>query len=356
MNVTVILPGIPKWPTGGSKIVLEYVNRLVKSYPGTKATVCSLSNPAEKRMGKLPLPLPVKRQINRVRVHFHPRWFPLDPRIKKRCIFAIDDASVPDADWVFATAAVTARGVAELSSSKGKKGYIIQGFETWDLPEDELRATYNLGMENITIARWLKEVVDNATGGDCVCISNPVDTEVFHPVESIEREPHTVAVLYHEGKHKGFEYAWAAIQKAKEQVPDLKCLMFGAFPQPEGLPDWVEYTRNATSDQLLNIYNRASAYVCASVNEGYGLTCVEAMACGCALVVTDFAGSREYAVAGENALVAPVKDVDAIAQDIVRLMEDTELRDKLGTAGVQTAQSLSWDKAVEQFAHVIGLS
>lgn len=350
MRITFILPGIPVRPTGGTKIVLEYANRLVESYPDIQVTLCFLNDPAEKRMGKVPLPLSAKRFIGRVRSQVHPRWFPLDHRIKKRCIFAIDDASIPDADWVFATAAVTANGVAELLSCKGRKGYLIQGFETWDLPEEELRATYNLGMENITIAHWLKNVVDGATNGDCVCIPNPVDINAFHPEASIERNSCSVAVLYHTGEHKGFKYAWEAIKKAKEQMPSLQVNMFGAFASPGDLPRWVSYTRNATAEQLLDIYNRSAVYICASVNEGYGLTCVEAMACGCALVVTDFAGSREYAIAGENALVAPVRDTDAIAEDVVKLLSDKSLRERLGGEGVITAQSFSWDKAVGRFA------
>lgn len=355
MHLTFVLPGIPTRPTGGSKIVLEYANRLVKRDIGVTATICYLSNPSKNRMGMLPLPLPAKRQINRFRAKIHPRWFTLDNRIERRCIFAIDDNSIPDGDWVFATAAVTANGVSNLSASKGKKGYIIQDFETWDLPESALEATFNLGMENIVIAHWLKDVVDMATGGDCKCIPNPVDVSVFRPIEGIKRERHTIAVLYHGGAHKGFPIAWEAIKQARKELPDLKVLMFGTFAPPSRMPYWVEYTRNASTRQLLKIYNSAAVFCCASVNEGYGLTCVEAMSCGCALVVTDFPGSREYAIDGKNALVCPVNDVERMAADIVKLINDFELRNRLGDAGIKTAQLLSWDEAINRFAKVLGI-
>lgn len=287
----------------------------------------------------------------------HPKWFDLDRCIARRCIFSIDDSSVPDADWVFATAASTAPGVAGLSAAKGKKGYLIQDFETWEMDEEGLAGTYRLGMTNVVIAQWLKSVVDEATGtDDSVCISNPVDTKAFYPQEGVARGAHTVAVLYHRGEHKGFRFAWAALEKVKEAILDLKVEMFGACPPPDGLPDWVNYTKDATTDQLRRIYSSSSAYVCASVNEGYGLTCVEAMACGCALVVTDFAGAKEYAVDGVNSLVAPVGDVDAIAAGIERVLNDDGLRKQLATGGVETACGLDWRAAVDRFAEVLGLT
>lgn len=357
MKITFILPGIPTHATGGTKIVLEYANRLTLVCPGTQVTLCFLNDPSDKRMGRVPLPLSVKRAINRFRSQIHPKWFDLSSGIARRCIFSIDDRSVPDGDWVFATAASTAPGVAGLSAAKGKKGYLIQGFETWEMDEEGLAGTYRLGMTNVAIAQWLKEVVDEATGtDDCVCISNPVDTKAFHPQAGVVRGVHTVAVLHHRGEHKGFRFAWAALEKAKEAIPDLKVEMFGTCPPPDGLPDWVSYTKDATTDQLSRIYSSSSAYVCASVNEGYGLTCVEAMACGCALVVTDFAGAKEYAVDGVNSLVVPVGAVDALAAGIERVLSDDGLRRRLAAGGLETAQRLDWEIAVDSFAKVLGLA
>ena len=357
MNITFILPGMPLHPEGGSKIVFEYANRLTSVYPGMRARILFLKDLNGYRLGKAPLPTFIKKWVCDFRCLFHPRWFSFNDKVQRKFIFSIDDVSVPDGDWVFATAASTAQGVAGLSASKGKKGYLIQGYETWELDEEGLLATYRLGMTNVVIAGWLKDLVDEATGeaDGCVCISNPVDTQVFYPQKGVEREPHTVAVLHHKGEHKGFRYAWDALVKARETVPDLKVEMFGACSPPDGLPEWVHYTKDASTGQLRRIYSAASAYVCASVNEGYGLTCVEAMACGCALVVTDFAGSREYAVDGVNSVVVPVGDVEAISRGVVEVLSNRELRDKLGAGGLETARGLDWGVAVKRFAGVLGI-
>lgn len=355
MRITFILPGIITRPTGGSKIVFEYMNRLLDRRDDIVATICFLTNPNANRMGKIPLPSPAKRAVNKARVRLHPRWFPLDPRVNKRCIFSIDDDSVPDGDWVFATAVTTARGVSRLSAAKGRKGYLIQDYETWEMDAVQVEETYRLGMTNITVSHWLKGIVDEVTGGDCICIPNPVDTGVFFPDRSVARDSSTVAVLYHKGAHKGFKFAWSAILETKMHVTDLRVKMFGVYDPPQDLPQWVEYTKCATTEQLLDIYRTSTVFVCASVNEGYGLTCVEAMACGCALVTTDFPGSREYARPNVNALVSKVGDTESMAQSIVEVLTDPILREGLGNEGVKTAKELSWEKALDQFQGVLGI-
>ncbi len=354
MNVTFVLPGISTRPVGGFKIVFEYANRLTEEFPELRVTLCFAQPLTGERIGKLPLPKFIKLAWKLARTKIYPRWFQLAKGIKKVYVPEVTDALIPDGDWIFATAAQTAPLVQALSPSKGKKGYLIQDYETWAMSAVELEETYRYGMTNITISKWLKGIVDSATGDSCICISNPTDTEIFYRDQSVERKSNTIAVLYHEGSHKGFPTAWESICEVKKFIPQLQVNMFGTY-KPPVLPDWVTYTKNATNEQLHDIYNSSSVFLCASINEGYGLTCVEAMACGCPLVVTDFQGSKEYALDGTNSLVVPVGDVDAIAKALVRVLNDKALADKLGSAGVQTAQALDWDNAVEKFAKVLGL-
>lgn len=355
MLITMIMPGIPTHITGGSKIVFEYANRVAERHPEVMIEILYLSDIDNSRLGSLRMPMWVKRTINFVRGKFHPRWFTFHGNVRHRTIFSIDDSTVSDGDWVFATAASTAQGVQALSASKGRKGYLIQDYETWEMPPSELENTYRYGMTNIVIARWLKDKVDSVTSGNCIYIHNPVDTEKYHPDKRFVRDSNSVAILYHPGLHKGFIYAWKAILSARKCIPGLHVNMFGTYAPPADLPEWVTYTRKADEKDLLRIYNSSSIFVCASVKEGYGLTCVEAMACGCALVVTDFEGSREYTRNGENAIVVPVGDVDAISNAMVRVLSNDNLRVSLAKAGVETARSFDWAPAVKQFERVLGL-
>ena len=66
--------------------------------------------------------------------------------------------------------------------------------------------------------------------------------------------------------------------------------MFGNVGTRPALPDWIEYHHDPKQEVIVELYNEASIWLQASVLEGFGLTALEAMACGAALVTTDCGG------------------------------------------------------------------
>lgn len=299
-------------------MVFMYANALIDS--GADVTICFLCNHSS---NKGYVPNPIHRLICQERVHTNPRWFPLDGAVRRRCIFAIDESSFPDSDDVVATAAVTWRAVHELPRSKGKKHYLIQGYETWDLPEDELAKSYRSGMSNIVVSNWLADIVGKAAGMQPTLIKNPIDERVFYPEHDVERHDHEIAVLYNTGEHKGFSDLFEALQYVKAEVPDLVVNAFGAPKRPVWFPDWIRYTCNANQAQLREVYSRSAVYAGATINEGFGLTYVESMFCGCALAATRYKGVWEFADEG-CAMLSPIRNPKALAANIVELMRNPD--------------------------------
>jgi glycosyltransferase involved in cell wall biosynthesis len=77
------------------------------------------------------------------------------------------------------------------------------------------------------------------------------------------------------------------------------------------------------------------------------------MACGCAVVSTDCGGIREYAEHGVNALLSPPEDPKGLAQNVLRLLDDDNLRVRLAKAGYEKIQEFTWDKAVTRLEEVL---
>lgn len=205
----------------------------------------------------------------------------------------------------------TARPVADLPSCKGKKYYLIQDFENWSCSDDEVYETYNLGMTNIPIAKWLADIVRDKTNKEPYYIANAIDTDLFRVVvENENRFPHSIAMIYQRGGHKGFQYGYRVCVRLKEKYPDLQCNIFGLSKREAEWPQWIKYTENATQEQLVEIYNSVSVFLCSSVEEGFGLCGAESMACGCAFATTGYRGVYTYAKDNVNALISPIKDED----------------------------------------------
>lgn len=336
-KVTFVLPGISGTADGGAKMVFMYSNHLVAI--GFDVTICF---DCQNMLKQFSAPVIVRHMGSRMLVRIRPNWFRLDARIKKRCIFGIDDVTMPKSDHVVATWVGSARPVAALAPDKGKKHYFIQGYETWDALPNEVEDTYRLGMSNIVVSDWLSVIVERASGTKPHKIKNPIDDRAFYP-DGEDRGDHEVAVLYHPGAHKGFEDAFTALKLARNQVPDLVAHVFGGPERPGWLPDWCRYTRNASQEKLRFIYSRSSIFLCATVNDGFALTCPEAMFCGCALVSTDFQGVHEYAD-DSCALLSPVHDPGLLANNLVKLLLcPTEARRlaELGSASARRQCSMA---------------
>ena len=85
------------------------------------------------------------------------------------------------------------------------------------------------------------------------------------------------------------------------------------------------------------------AVVQPSPKEGWGLTVVEASACGTAVVASDAPGLRDSVRRDETGLLVPYGDDAALASALVRVLTDPELRARFGAAGVAWAARFQWD-------------
>lgn len=343
MKITFCLPEISTVPMGGYKIIFEYANRLTKR--GHQISIIFLTHNVWNRITKNKK---IKSVIGKVRGRNTPSWFDLDPSIKKITTPYLDGREFPDADFVFATAVTTAGIVKNLPKRCGKKCYFIQDFETWLLPKNEVVESFNYdGFINFTVSTWLNDIVSSHTDNKTICLPNPIDTDAFKVVTPIEdRNPFSIGMLYHEGEHKGIPYALEAIERAKELYPKIEVNIFGVPDRPSTLPHYFHYIQNANQQELLELYNKTSVFVCATIDEGFGLTGAESMACGCAFVSTSYRGVFEYAVNERNSLLSPVRNAHALAQNIVRLIEDDSLRLSLAKRGSEDIKKHSWGNVI----------
>jgi glycosyltransferase involved in cell wall biosynthesis len=88
--------------------------------------------------------------------------------------------------------------------------------------------------------------------------------------------------------------------------------------------------------------------VSASVAEGFGLSLLEAMACGLAPVAPSLRGTREFIKDGTNGVLVGARDPDALAAAVRGLLADPDRLDALRRAAWQDAQGYAWDPIVER--------
>jgi len=352
MKITFFLPGADNVKSGGYKVIFKYSELLTER--GNEVSIV-YSNHNMRGSAFLYHILPLRKVMVYRKFGKRPKWYDLDERVKVIYAFkGIHDPVIPDADVVIATAVDTAEEVVRLPKSKGKKWYFVQGHENWIKGEEYSFYSYAQPLRIITISNYLKTLIETCSQNKVFVIKNAIQLDKFYITTPIrERRKHSVAMLNHRLPDKGSKYGIEAIRLLKEDYPQLKAHLFGTCERPADLPEWIEYTQNATEDQLLEIYNSVALFLSPVINEGFGLTGAESMACGCALVSSDYAAVHEYAVDNVNALLCPVKDAKALYEKAKMCIEDDKLRYRLAEQGERDVQEMSWEKCAECFEQVL---
>jgi glycosyltransferase involved in cell wall biosynthesis len=144
-----------------------------------------------------------------------------------------------------------------------------------------------------------------------------------------------------------------AMPAIRAAAPDARLVMPGArTPYEEtlrreavalGLGDAVVFPGYVDDADLEALYRAASVFVFPSLNEGFGLPVLEAMARGLPVVAADASSLPE--VAGDAALLVEPTSVDAIASATARVLTDPGLRDRLAAAGRERPSRFTWERA-----------
>jgi Glycosyl transferases group 1 len=107
--------------------------------------------------------------------------------------------------------------------------------------------------------------------------------------------------------------------------------------------------RRVSDEELLALYRGASAYLDASLFEGFGYQPLEAMGCGTPVVAST--ACRE--VVGEAGLLCDPGDALALADALVQLLEQPGLTEELRRRGLERARRFSWARTAERLADVL---
>lgn len=152
--------------------------------------------------------------------------------------------------------------------------------------------------------------------------------------------------------HKNQMRIVEALPSVRSEVPDAELVLAGASTPYEqdlraraealGVADAVTFPGYVSDADLEGLYAAAAAFVFPSLNEGFGLPLLEAMARGLSVVTSDRSALPE--VAGDAALLVDPESSEQIAAATVRLLADAGLRARLVTAGVSRARSFSWSQ------------
>jgi len=197
-----------------------------------------------------------------------------------------------------------------------------------------------------------------------------VDTDFFRPAAPEEREQErrelgvpgdAIAVGTTTRLHptKGHVHLVRAVAKLLPTEPNLRLLLANVGEEEHALRE--EVARLDVADKVVFAGSRPDVrlflaaldvFAIPSLAEGFPNSMLEAMAMGRPVVSTNVDGMGEMLKPGENALVVPAEDADALARELGRMVREPDLRERLSRASLAFANVLSIRSTVERLTRI----
>ncbi len=185
-----------------------------------------------------------------------------------------------------------------------------------------------------------------------------LDHERYRLLPGVDRAAHpTLVHLGRARRYKAIDVTLRAFARVRRNLPDARFLVIGDGPELPalealasrlGIADAVTFTGHLPVEATVEALNRCHVVLNASPKEGWGLTVVEANACGVPVVGSDRPGLRDSIRDGETGFLVPYGDADAFAERVLRLLRDGQLWRGMSTAALAWARSMTWERTADE--------
>ena len=202
--------------------------------------------------------------------------------------------------------------------------------------------------------------------GRITVIENGVDLGFYSTSPDVQRfDAPTVLYLGRLKKYKRVDLIIRAVALLRSRGTTVRMIIAGkgdAFADLSklaadlGASDLVDMRGFVSEEEKRDLLRRTWVHTLTSPKEGWGISNLEAAACGTATIASDAPGLRDSVRHGETGFLVPHGDVEALAAQIARIASDTALRDRLGAGAHRFAQHYSWERAADDTErHLAGM-
>ena len=311
---------------GGSKIILEYANRLAKK----------------------------GHKINIVTYDEYPDWYELSDKINFVKVPENEDIQkyIPNSDVVVPTSWKCIRKA--IKANKGPVAFFEQGgshlFEIDRLSEIKRKVVYDrmqLPPFIYTVSKYSAEKIEEIYGKSSSIIYNALESKIFYPREK-ERDEKEISITIVGSEDFKFKNVGEVLEVIRE-LQEKYQIKLNWITQTEPKINKEERKNaivNPEQKIIGDVLRNTDIYICNSEYESFGLPTLEAMTCGAAVITTDTGGMRDFVIDGENALVIKHHNKEDMKDKIEMLINNRDLMHKMSQNGIATASKFNWDNTI----------
>lgn len=209
-------------------------------------------------------------------------------------------------------------------------------------------------VSKLSQARW-KNL--SKRGLSSAMIYNGVD-KVFTPAKKKKNSAPTILFLSRLVTRKGGKYLVRAMKKVVEAIPNVKLTIVGKGPVKKTLMDYVRnnklrknviFAGEIFGNKKIKYYQEADIFCAPYTNEAFGLTMIEAMACGVPVVGFKNSATKEiFKDCPDKEFFVEPKDTNGLADSLIELLTNDKRRKNLSRWCLKESKKYSWAKAAEE--------
>ncbi len=182
-------------------------------------------------------------------------------------------------------------------------------------------------------------------------VPNCVDHTRYRPLGRPRSATPLVGYFGRLKKYKSVDHLLDAFRIVRDHAPEARLVVIGDGdyrPALErrahelGLRDAVRFTGYVDEEEKVRLLCDVWFLVNTSAKEGWGLTVIEANACGTPVIASDVPGLRDAVRDGETGILYPYGDVDVLSEKMMLLLRDGETRGRLGREALEWSRSFDW--------------
>ncbi|MBN1678549.1 MAG: glycosyltransferase family 4 protein [Candidatus Thermoplasmatota archaeon] len=259
-------------------------------------------------------------------------------------------------DCVGGTSLWRMKAAGTISAPTFRTVHHVDDFAHPQLFEFEKKAVAN-AEHRFVVSRYWRDALKTDFGYESEIAYNGIDIGDF--VDLPERRSSDPTLLFVGGfePRKGLDRLVQAMPLIAEEVPDVRLIVvaksgfrgtdqvgtFTSLARRLGVEGRILFRESVDQRTLLSFYSNCDVVVLPSRNEGWGLSLMEAMACGRPVVATRVGGIPELVRDGVDGLLVDPDDLQQLSLAVTRLLRNPDLRDSMARAGRERVKAFSWD-------------
>ena len=294
--------------------------------------------------------------------------YPVNARIVRTdSMYFIQEHDYPQGDVIISNYFTLIPG-AEQASQNGKGTHIRLSlcYEPTFLPENHVTfPTYHVTKNLLVLSNWQQQLIRLNHGVHAHIVPVGVSSAFYNMRIRKPEGPLQISAILRRTEggqawHREQPYLIHELLQVKSRYPNVQINLFTPPHEFAHSPSLqaikashpFRYLTPGNDRELCYHYNETDIFVNSSTYDTASIPGLEAMKCGAALVTTYAGGNSDYCRHEENGLMS-YRYENRLAQDIIRLIENPELRRKLAAAGEEEAKKWTWERSTDAFERAV---